>query len=188
MMKQTVSLACSVAALVIATLGSTPLGDAAGKAASQIVPRNSVGTLQLKRNAVTSSKLAPNTVRTGQVVDGSLLTADFKAGQIPQGPKGDKGDKGDRGPVGINGYEMVRTQRSLAAGASTVYSAVCPKGKSVLGGGAFWQGVPQGLAMIHTNVTSTGGGVPDAWQISSKNTSTATQTLTAVAICAKVAG
>jgi hypothetical protein len=127
-------------------------------------------------------------VRTGQVVDNSLLTSDFKPGQIPQGPKGDKGDKGDRGPVGISGYEMIRTPKVLAPGASTVYSAVCPKGKSVLGGAAFWQGVPQGLAMIHTNVTSTGGGIPDAWQISSKNTSTGSQQLTAVVICAKVAG
>ena len=76
-------------------LGVTPLGEAAYNA---VVPRGSVGTLQLKRNAATSSKIAPNSIRTSQVVNSSLLTEDFKPGQIPQGPKGDKGDRGERGP------------------------------------------------------------------------------------------
>ena len=76
-MKQTISLACSVAALVIATLGSTPLGEAAQVVAAQVVPRNSVGTPQLKRNAVNARKLAPNSVRTAHVLDGSLLAADL---------------------------------------------------------------------------------------------------------------
>jgi hypothetical protein len=69
-------------------------------------PANSVGTKQIKKNAVTSAK----------VKNGSLRSADFAAGQLPagaagragpagpagpqgaagpQGPKGDKGDKGD---------------------------------------------------------------------------------------------
>jgi hypothetical protein len=52
-MTRTISVVCSATALVIAALGSTPLGEAARSAVSA-VPRNSVGTLQLKRNAVTS--------------------------------------------------------------------------------------------------------------------------------------
>ena len=63
-------LIVSTTALLVAVLGVTPFGEAAYDA---VLPRNSVGTPQLKRNAVTSSKLAPNTVRTGQVVDGSSL-------------------------------------------------------------------------------------------------------------------
>ena len=59
--------------------------------------RNSVGTLQLKRNAVTARKIAPNAVRGAHVLDGSLLATDFKGGQLPAGPKGDKGDKGAQG-------------------------------------------------------------------------------------------
>jgi hypothetical protein len=70
--------------------------------AAVVIPRNSVGTLQLQRNAVKAAKIAPNAVRTGHVLDGSLLSADFKAGQIPQGPKGDKGDKGAQGDNGIS--------------------------------------------------------------------------------------
>ena len=39
----------------------------------------------------------------------SLLAADFKAGQLPQGPKGDKGEKGDRGENGISRVLINRT-------------------------------------------------------------------------------
>jgi hypothetical protein len=69
-------------------------------AVSQLVPRNSVGTAQLKRNAVTPRKLAPNAVRTGHVLNGSLLAADFKEGQIPAGPQGPAGAQGPAGPAG----------------------------------------------------------------------------------------
>ena len=51
------------------------------------LPPNSVGTAQLRANAVVSSK----------VKNRSLLAVDFKAGQIPTGPPGPKGDKGDPG-------------------------------------------------------------------------------------------
>ncbi len=49
-----------------------------GAYAAATLPANSVGTAQLKTNAVTSPK----------VLDGSLLAADFRAGQIPPGPQG----------------------------------------------------------------------------------------------------
>jgi hypothetical protein len=108
-MRDRLPLIFSTTALLVAVLGVTPLGEAAY---NQIVPRNSVGTLQLKRNAVTSSKLAPNAVRTGQVVNASLLAADFKPGQLPAGPKGDKGNKGDKGEKGDNGISRVFTNRT----------------------------------------------------------------------------
>jgi hypothetical protein len=54
------------------------------------IPKNSVGTSQLKTNAVISSKVKPR----------SLLANDFKAGQLPQGPQGIQGQKGDKGDTG----------------------------------------------------------------------------------------
>jgi hypothetical protein len=60
------------------------------------VPNNSVGSKQLKADAVKSSK----------VMDGSLLAGDFKAGQLPagqRGPQGEQGLKGDKGdPCGAS--------------------------------------------------------------------------------------
>jgi hypothetical protein len=76
-----------------------------GAYAAVKMPKNSVGSAQLKRNAVSSSK----------VKDRSLLARDFKRGQLPagaqgpqgpqgvqgiQGEKGEKGDKGDKGETG----------------------------------------------------------------------------------------
>src|SRR3954471_4455337 len=64
------------------------------------LPKNSVGSKQIKANAVNS----------GKVANGSLLKRDFKAGQLPAGRRGPKGDaclasdpncigpRGDTGP------------------------------------------------------------------------------------------
>lgn len=70
-MKQRIPIVLSAIALAVAIFGSTPLGRA-GYSAVTSVPNKSVGTAQLKNNAVTSAK----------VMDGSLLKADFKTGQL----------------------------------------------------------------------------------------------------------
>jgi hypothetical protein len=57
------------------------------------LPSNSVGSKQIKANAVNSSKVANR----------SLLAGDFKAGQLPAGPQGLKGDQGIQGIQGIQG-------------------------------------------------------------------------------------
>jgi hypothetical protein len=59
------------------------------------IPKSSVGTQQLKRNAVTSPKVKP----------GSLLVSDFRASQRSQlrGPAGPEGPRGATGPEGLNG-------------------------------------------------------------------------------------
>jgi hypothetical protein len=54
------------------------------------LPANSVGTKQLKKNAVTGKK----------VKNRSLRAVDFAAGQLPRGPKGDQGLQGVQGPQG----------------------------------------------------------------------------------------
>ena len=72
--------------------------------AAGVLPTNSVGSAQLKKNAVTNAKLKKNAVTTAKVKNGSLLlTADFKAGQLPAGPQGPKGDPGAQGPAGPAG-------------------------------------------------------------------------------------
>ncbi len=57
------------------------------------LPRNSVGTKQLKRGAVNSAK----------VKDRSLLARDFKRGQLPRGMRGARGLAGPRGAAGSAG-------------------------------------------------------------------------------------
>ena len=64
-----------------------------GAYAALKLPSNSVGSQQLKRNAVTSSKVS----------NGSLQLGDFKVGQIPVGPAGARGATGATGGTGPPG-------------------------------------------------------------------------------------
>ena len=79
-------------ALVVASLALAVALGGTGYAAI-VLPANSVGTPQLKKDAVTSVK----------VKNGSLLAVDFKAGQIPRGPTGPAGPTGAVGATGATG-------------------------------------------------------------------------------------
>ena len=82
------------AALVVACIALlVALGGTSVAAVSQLVPRNSVGTVQLRSNAVISAK----------VKNRSLLAVDFRRGQIPVGPTGPAGPAGAPGPAGAAG-------------------------------------------------------------------------------------
>jgi len=74
-----------------------------GAVAAITLPANSVGTNQLKNGAVSGAKIQNGAVGTLQVKDYSLLTKDFKPGQLPAGPQGPKGDAGATGPQGPKG-------------------------------------------------------------------------------------
>jgi hypothetical protein len=178
-MSSRLALAVSAAALVVAVLGSTPVGHALASA----VPRNSVGPLQLKRNAVGPSKVAPNAIRSGHVLDGSLLTADFKAGQIPQGPKGDKGEKGDQGPPGISARQVVTTTSGSNSDNLKQLTANCPTGKVPIGGGGGTSGAVSGVAVRVTEPSNTGWYV-SALEVVANN---GNWSLRATVVCAKVA-
>lgn len=86
------------------------LGGAAFAAVK--LPKNSVGTKQLKNNAVNSSK----------VKDGSLLKGDFAAGQLPAGPQGPQGPQGPKGETGAEGtalaYARIEANGTLDASKS----------------------------------------------------------------------
>jgi hypothetical protein len=71
--------------------------------AAGVLPKNSVGTAQLKKMAVTAAKLKNNAVTGAKVKDGTLLATDFSAGQLPAGPQGPEGDPGPQGPKGDPG-------------------------------------------------------------------------------------
>lgn len=91
--------------------------------AAVAIPRNAVGTTQLRANAVTTpkirnsavtgakirnkavtnAKIQQGAVNSHSVLDGSLRAEDFAAGVLQSGVKGDKGDKGDTGAKGDAG-------------------------------------------------------------------------------------
>jgi hypothetical protein len=147
------------------------------------VPKNSVGTPNLKRNAVTARKIAPNAVRTGHVLDGTLLLSDFKAGQIPQGAKGDKGDKGDSGAPGLSGIQIVTSQKSVVNSTSSELFVSCPAGKRVVGGGSHTNKIVIGAGpFVYTSRPSN----TTTWHAGMAASPAQSWTMTAYAICANV--
>ncbi len=171
----------STTALLVAVLGTTPLAAVAQNAA---FPRNSVGSAQLKRNAVSPAKLAPNAVRTGHVLNGSLLLEDFKRGQVPQGPKGDKGDKGDaglrgpEGPSGLAGVEVVRVTHAAPPMGFGGVAAPCPAGKTAIGGGVNTSNANAPITTSRPEGTGWGG--------RGYNGTAGTITIETYAVCARV--
>src|SRR4051794_38168097 len=116
-------------ALVIAMSGTAYAATA--------LPRNSVGTKQLKRSAVTSSK----------VKNRSLKAVDFKRGQLPRGGGGRTGPRGPRGLRGLRGLRgrtgaagvvgnlfVARKDVPLADASQAADAVTCPAGQKVIGG------------------------------------------------------
>jgi hypothetical protein len=67
--------------------------------------RNSVGPRQIKPEAVRTSDLHDNAVKSAKVDDGSLLSEDFAAGELPTGPQGEQGTPGQQGAPGPPGED-----------------------------------------------------------------------------------
>jgi hypothetical protein len=164
-------MALAFAALVVAALSSSPLVQAAGQL---ILPRGSVGTPQLKAGAVTGLK----------VKDGTLVAADFQAGQLPAGAQGPKGDKGDAGPAGMSGFQMAQGSiTNIAPGATHLATVNCPAGKKAISGGFIGGG--DGMATILSFPTDANGG---GWYIRVKNLGAiAATSFQAIAVCVNVA-
>lgn len=146
-------------------LGWTPLGEAARDA---VFPPNSVGTTQLRGNAVTSPKIRngsvqaidvqKRTITAAHVKPGSLLASSFRGGQLPVGPKGDKGDRGERGPAGITNVftqSVGGPSRALTATTATVVSVQLPRGKFLILGRIQLEGSEPNFTGICTTGTGT---------------------------------
>jgi hypothetical protein len=102
-------------ALVVACVALFVALAGTGVAAVEVlVPKNSVGTAQLRSNAVVSAK----------VKDHSLDAKDFASGQLPAGPAGATGAAGPAGPIGpgISSWAIVKANGALdkASGVTTV--------------------------------------------------------------------
>lgn len=176
-MKPRLPVILSITALVVAVLGSTPLGEAARE---QLVPRASVGTAQLRANAVVSSK----------VRNRSLLAVDFRRGQLPAGPAGPAGPQGPVGPAGqagapgLSGRQLAAATSANDSSSSKTVSVACPAGKQMLGGGAAitpaGASVPVALTSSYFNGT--------AWVGSARETSafSGSWIVNVIAICATV--
>jgi hypothetical protein len=138
--KRRLPLILSATALLVALLGSTPFGRAAGSALEQVVPRAKRADFAANAGRLNGYK-ASLTPRRGQIpVVGANGKLSASLGAIgPAGPKGDPGPQGPQGPAGgagVAGYQRVTENITVPEGdAAPDFGVSCPGGRSVLAGG-----------------------------------------------------
>jgi hypothetical protein len=148
-----------------------------GGAYALSIPKHSVGARQLKKGAVTSSK----------VRDHALLAKDFKAGQLPAGARGPTGDRGSDGAPGVSGLEQVFKSSAVDNSTPKTATATCPAGKRAVGGGATHSNAAPGLVVIDQIQPSDEHTVPGVVTVGAYETGTTTSwSVTAFALCANV--
>ena len=145
------------------------LGGTSIAAVSQLVPRNSVGTAQLRDGAVTNVKVRSNAITSAKVQNRSLLRGDFAPGQLPAGPTGPQGPTGlagaagPAGPAGVIGAITVRSSsvvidESAASGENSKYNtrpatALCASGELAISGGTGWSDSDNNLELFTGRLT-----------------------------------
>jgi hypothetical protein len=181
-------------ALLIALSGT---GIAAVTAA---LPRNSVGSLQLRNNAVTGPKVKNGSLTRADLATGTLLRGAPGAtgqqgppgAQGPQGLKGDKGDKGDAGAVA----DVTMHTASVSVPAHSApgtwenrsVQANCDSGEKGLSGGTNWDGEgdsAQLITVLSTPVYDSGGKRITGWRARGGNDTGSAHTFEVEVLCVK---
>ena len=143
-------------AMVVACLALGIALTGTSVAAVTALAPNSVGTPQIKANAVTAAKLrnanvtgakiARNAVTGTKVLNGSLTAADFVASSLPKGPAGPTGPAGPAGPAGTIGPVTVRQAGVVVPGGAAQNGAYdtetvtvnCNAGEKAISAGTGW--------------------------------------------------
>ena len=173
MFRSKITTVAAFTALAVAVLGATPVGHAAGRL---VLGKGSVGTPQLKKNAVTSAK----------VKNGTLLAVDFKQGQLPAGPQGPQGAKGDQGPKGDSGVahlHVVNRQGPWAdvpVGAIMTASAHCQANEVATGGGPV--AMDPNMVLMSSNAAEVP--TPTSWRVTVKNNGGMEHSFSVEVVCA----
>jgi hypothetical protein len=132
-------------AMVVACLALAISLSGAAYAVSTALPRNSVGTVQLKNSAVNSAKVRNATLRA----------ADFAPGQIPRGPQG---PAGPQGPPGASGLQLISGSGPSNSSSPKSQQQDCPAGKRSVGGGAVLTGSTINTFLATSRPTDAGTG------------------------------
>lgn len=172
------------AALVVAclalfvSLSGTSFADVA-----QVVPRNSVGTPQLRNSAVTTPTIRNGSVTLAKLAPNARIPGPAGAAG-PQGPKGDKGEKGDTGAAGLTGLERRGNSSVSDSTSDKTVQVACPSGTRALSGGGAVQGA-SGSAVLRASYPSN---TLTSWFVSASevNPTAASWSLTAFVVCGAV--
>ena len=165
------------------------------------LPKNSVGSKQIRKNAVTSAKVKDRTLRAsdfarGQLPAGSPGAPGAPGTPGPAGAPGDKGDKGEDGTQGVPGVvgavSVQRLEFGLTDGNTSGISVPCPAGTRAIGGGSSItpttaDGHPTISRPDRTGATPASGETFTGWRVQYRNPSGGVNasTVQAFAICAE---
>lgn len=151
--------------------------------------------------AAATKLLPPNSVGTRQVINGSLLKADFKSGQLPRGARGARGPAGTpgtagapgaagaRGPSGAQGpagpvdLRYAESVVLVAAGSQGTGQAACPGGMVVTGGGAMTDSTDPAVTMSESDWILSPAMFPQVWEATVRNGGATPLHLIVDAIC-----
>jgi hypothetical protein len=165
------SIVVAIIALVAAVSGTA--------FAQAVLPRNSVGPMQIRTNAVTSSEIKDRTIRLRDI---SRNTRSQLRGQ--QGPAGPPGPPGSAG-AGGSGTVNVRTATFTVGAAPNADGetlatgvAACNAGERAVGGGA--SVADPANPTIHTSFPS---GNATSWTVTIGNDTATARTVTVYAVC-----
>jgi hypothetical protein len=153
-----------------------------------VLPANSVGTKQLRANAVVAPKIKRGelrrVMRRDKIPVRGLPGARGAVG--PMGPSGPPGAAGPQGPPGLSGREVVSNSKTDSETSKFVF-AECPVTKNVIGGGFR---VDSQTPLVENSIAVTRSEpAGNRWEANAhEHTSTASNwTLTTYALCAIVA-
>jgi hypothetical protein len=96
---------------------------------------SSYAAIKLPKNSVGSGQIKTNPVGSSEVKQGSLGTGDFKSSQLAA-LEGPRGPQGAAGAPGVSGYQLLSESEPTTATTFKAHTVTCPAGKQVLGGGA----------------------------------------------------
>jgi hypothetical protein len=163
------------------------IGGGTAFAATQMLPKNSVGTKQLKNAAVTPAKLssAAKAAMTGPAGPAGPKGATGAKGA--NGAAGAKGATGDRGPAGPTGPQgpAGATQVTVHVGPKSETGAsevTCPAGEVAVSGGGETGFTEESLVGSTPNVVA---GTPTGWVAEAETFAKEPGTVTAYVVCAK---
>jgi hypothetical protein len=177
-MNQRLPLVLSATALVVALVGSTPLGNAAQNALEQ-VPRAKRADYASNAGKLNGHRSSLNPKR-GQI---PVVGAD---GKLPAslGAVGPKGDQGPPGPAGSGGYQIRTENVSIPEGANgnRAFGVSCPGGRVALGGGySYNEDFRDALTLFDSRPLQDG-----TWRFRFSNDTGGAKTVTLFVTCATI--
>ena len=151
-------------------------------ASSKLLPRNSVGSVQVINGSLQKVDLSKRAIAS---LHGARGVRGPQGIQGRQGAQGAPGEKGDNGPPGPGNLTYVEETVAVASGLTSSAYAPCPAGMVVTGGGEFTdQFDTTGLNVTDSDwAPSTLNGPPTRWFATIHNGGANLLNFTVTAIC-----